>query len=91
MFAQKLERGEKLSAKRESVHDGCDYTLYDDCVVDAPASRRCYEKTELLPLKFYEKYKICGNVSYQLLSCYCFERKSVKWCDCCSFTSVTLP
>jgi hypothetical protein len=36
-------------------------------MVDAPASRRSHEKTELLPLIFYGKYKIGADVSDQLL------------------------
>lgn len=67
------EAGKSGKLCKETIYSGCVWlsTAHDDCIVDAPASRKSHEKTELLPLIFYNKFSIGANVSDHILSCYC--------------------
>jgi hypothetical protein len=48
-------------------------------MIDAPASEEAHKKNKPLAVMEYNKYKICVDKSDQLLACYLFRKKSVKW------------
>jgi hypothetical protein len=54
-------------------------TVHDDRMVDAPASKGAHEKTKLLAVVDYNKYRIGADKLDQLLTYYSFQKKSVKW------------
>jgi len=86
-FSTKLKKGEKISRQRNHLlsikwKDIRDVffltTAHEDVLVEAPLPRGAHRKIKPAAVLAY-KYKTGVDRSYQMLSYYSFERKTIKW------------
>jgi hypothetical protein len=86
-FSGKLKKGGKISGQRDhllaikwrDIRDVCFLTTVHEDVLVEVSLRGAHHKIKPSSVLDYNMYKTGVNRSDQMLSCYSFQRKTIKW------------